>query len=487
MSTNIQIDVVLQRLQEQARQVLGQNRSERQEREEALQQQQTGRSANQQSDAVGVGAPQQFPLVQQRADSAREHSGVPDLYKKRRIAAQRDGQTLVPFAFSWRGDTTIRTPYVYEFQTRGVVVTSPVPPSIITYTGGDYLVPHSFQVASSGTLAEVAQTARHSEWRTKAKIAWLDFYGPEWTYEGFWAEELRSTIYADALTWELPSSPGNLSPVGPMSHTSAPQYLGVGTDGTMFMVLELPYDVAEIQSVQAPSTTPLATFYRDVYYSSSNEPFKLSGLQQYTNVGGVNYYNGLPLGTTLPYASTPLYTFAGKPYMFLRVKGGNIAYKTAKLAVGANFSDFYLANAYEDDPGKNLRSTYAGEVRLRGNTAHILRMRYEELFEGETYVWYENFPFSSLTRFITGTGAQAKLQAGVTFEDHVYTLASYSTDAELASQLAAISTPFGTQINPPYRAVPVKVADSFVAAAAKRISNAGSDELTPLTFFAAMP
>ena len=192
-----------------------------------------------------------------------------------------------------------------------------------------------------------------------------------------------------------------------------------------------------------------------------------------------------------------MHTFAYKePYAFLRVKNGKIESKTAyynsnvfynPYNLETNFNAFIANNSYADDPGKNLRATYSGEVRIRGNKAHILRMRYEEVFEGETYTWYENFPFPSLTSFITGTGAQAKLQPGVTFEDHIYTLSSYSSDGELAAQLAAITTPVGTPTNPPYAAKPVSVSSSFVAAAAERISTTGTNALTPLKFFAAMP
>ena len=155
-----------------------------------------------------------------------------------------------------------------------------------------------------------------------------------------------------------------------------------------------------------------------------------------------------------------------------------------------DFVDFYKANAYSDDPGKNLRDTYAGEVRIRGNQANKLRMRFTEVFDGDTYTYYRDFPFLGLTEFVEGTGANAKLKAGVTFENHIYNLEPYTSDAQLATQLANIRNPTGYEDQPeflPDKVVKLKVSPSFIAAAAKQISTSGSDVLTPLTYFVAMP
>lgn len=494
MSTNITIDVVLQRLKQLSDQVTGQNRAERQEREEALLQPGPSTRTQRQSQTVllaSSGRTSESAGEQVRARSAAEHSGVPDLYKKRRPAAQRDQQTLVPFALNWRGNLTPRTPTVYEFQTRATSGVNPVPPSYMTYSGGDYLAASNFEISTAKEILQIQQRERYSEWKTTAKIAWLSFYGPQWSYEGFWAEELRSSQFGDALTWELPSAPGNVSPVGPLSHSTTGSYLAVGTDGTMFIMVALPYEAIDTNTVQTPSTSPpITTFYRDVYYSTVNEPFKLAGLQQYVTVNGSNAYNGLPLGSFANYPSKPLHTFAGQPYLFMKVKNGQITSKTATKTSTQNLADFYAANAWEDDPGRQMRGTYIGEVRIKGNQAHILRMRYEELFEGDTYIWYEDFPFGSLSSFVTGTGANATLQAGVTFEDHIYNLSPYSTPAELATQLSNIIKPGGYNgeiSDPPDQTKPVSVPSAFFASAAKQLSTSGSDELTPLTYFVAMP
>ena len=94
MSTNIQIDVVLQRLQSQAQQTQGQNSQERQEREDSLVfGDQTQRDAR--SDLIARSQKEQS-LAKQRAKAAEQHSSVPDPYKKRRPAAQRqeEGSTI---------------------------------------------------------------------------------------------------------------------------------------------------------------------------------------------------------------------------------------------------------------------------------------------------------------------------------------------------------------------------------------------------------
>ena len=93
MSTNITVDVLLQRLKQISDQVTGQNREERQEREDTLQQQQqSGSKTTRRSQtllAIQSTRQGQSASEDARARSAAEHSSVPDLYKKRRPAAQR--------------------------------------------------------------------------------------------------------------------------------------------------------------------------------------------------------------------------------------------------------------------------------------------------------------------------------------------------------------------------------------------------------------
>lgn len=93
MSTNINIDVLLQRLKQVSDQTTEQNRSERQEREDALQQDQqgNGRSSRRSQTLLAVQSTRQGQGASEaeRARSAAEHSSVPDLYQKPRPAAQR--------------------------------------------------------------------------------------------------------------------------------------------------------------------------------------------------------------------------------------------------------------------------------------------------------------------------------------------------------------------------------------------------------------
>lgn len=99
MSTNIQIDVVLQRLQDQSKQTQAQNRQERQDREDA-----NRPSASQltsKTTAPAAATPQASQrellsnLAELRRQSADQHSSAPDTYKKRRPAAQRLGVDAV--------------------------------------------------------------------------------------------------------------------------------------------------------------------------------------------------------------------------------------------------------------------------------------------------------------------------------------------------------------------------------------------------------
>lgn len=424
------------------------------------------------------------PTARTIGNSKERRNDVPSTELVRELSAQLSAQPLVPFALAWNGNLTTQAPTVYEVQLRELEFNI-VPPSIFTYSGGDYLAPSNFEVSSSKTLVSVPQVGRYKEWVTKGKIAYFDYYGREWSYEGFWAEQLRSDLVG-TLTWDLPPCPGNLSPVGPIYHTPDIDCLAVGSAGTLFITVALPYEASTTSSVQTPSTAPpITTFDRDIIHSTNYEAFKLRGLQQYVSVDGVNLYNGLAVG---PYPSKPLYKFAGQPYLFMRVIDGQTFTKTATKDNDQLFGDFYEANAWDDDPSRGMRGTYAGEVRVRNQQAHKLRMRF---VDPETnLVYYEDFPYSSLSSFITGERTNARLRSGVTFEDHIYNLSPYSTSQELADLLLAIVNPTGYEDQPSYlpdRIVKLGAPSSLFALPASRLQTSGSDQLSPLTYFVAMP
>lgn len=511
MSTNITIDVVLQRLKQISDQVTGQNREERQEREDALAQPSTTTRTQRQSQMLlaANSRTSQSAGEQVRARSAQEHSGVPDLYKKRRPAAQRDDAVLEPFAISWRGNVEWRQPITYEILLEQTNGTPAVRPSVFTYRGGDYLMPQPFEIAAASSKVTVPQSPRFSEWITDGQISLNNLTTVTWRLEGFWAEELINTTYTDwPSSWSLPSSPGNLSPVGALNHQCTPLYLSVAPDGSIFTVIKLPAEIVDTQSATLPDSDFVfppgigRSDVRPIWWGdpSFTAPMFLGGLQQYVLLDEVKWYNSYSLSNLSTRPSRPLHTFAFRePYLFLKIKKGIATSKTAYFNqysppnpynLETDFIQFIADNSYSDDPGRNMRGTYAGEVRVRNNQAHKLRMRYEEVFEGDTYVWYEDFPYLSLTGFITGSGAQAKLQSGVTFEDHIYDLSPYSTDEQLASQLADIRNPTGYQDQPEYlpdKVVKLKLSSSFISQAAKQISTSGSDVLTPLAYFVAMP
>ena len=422
---------------------------------------------------------------QPTTSTGQKRNDVPTNELTRELSAFRRGDELVPFAVSWRGNLTAAPQTVWEgilFPEAGTTQTSK-----ITYAGGDEVQPQQFEIASSNDIAQVDQITRYSEWTSVPRLCFNGVCGPSfWIYEGWWAESITGAFISgvpDAsisnpvvLTTEFNPAPSSVTPTGPINHSTTGEYLAVKPDGTMFLVVRLPWQPVEI------TTTELS---REVYAANpaTTEPFDALGQQQKNLNGG---YNGNPVRS--PFPSVPLYKIGTtQPVMFIRAKGGAMETKIAGYDTSQSFATFYEANAYSDDPGKELRSSYAGEVRIRGNKAHLLRMKWSEVIDGETYVYYENFPQPTLSQFITGTGALARLRSDVSFEDHIYTLQPYNTDAELAAQLAAITTPAGVQENPPYRAVPINVSKAFVAAASRQLSTAGPDVLTPLTFFAAMP
>lgn len=439
----------------------------------------------------------------------QERNDVPTNELVRELSAQRFGQPLVPFAFSWRGDVEWRQPTTYEILLEENDGTPAIRPSVFTYRGGDHLTPQPFQVAAASSKVTVPQSPRFSEWITDGQISLNNLTTATWRLEGFWAEQLINTSYVDwPSSWSLPGSPGNLSPVGALSHQCTPLYLSVATDGSIFTVIKLPTEIVDTQSATIPNNDFLfppgigRSDVRPIWWGDPTftAPMFLGGLQQYVFSDGVKWYNSYSLSNLSTRPSRPLHTFAFKePYMFLKIKNGKVSSKTAYFnqynppnpySLETDFVQFIAANSYGDDPGKNMRGTYAGEVRVRNGQAHKLRMRYEEVFEGNTYIWYEDFPYPSLTGFITGTGAQARLNAGVTFEDHIYNLDPYNTDAELAAQLGDIVNPTAYQDQPEYlpdKVTKITVASSFVAQASRQLSTAGADVMTPLTYFVAMP
>jgi hypothetical protein len=406
----------------------------------------------------------------------------------RRPAASRVTVALSAFALQWRGDVTYQPQTVWEDVLFPEVINASEL-STVTYSGGHLTDANNFQIAAGSSVVNIPQQTRYTEWQTVPKLC-ITSCGPNnWIYDGCWAEtitvgftsgvpgaSLSNPVY---LTKEFIQAPPAISPVGPISHSATGEYLAVKPDGTIFLVIRLPWE---------PVVTQTVDLGREVFLANpgTSSPQLVQGKQQ-QNLAG--QYNGNAVRSGFP--SVPLYTIGQtQPVLFIRVKGRQIQSKTVGFDTAQSFATFFSANAYEDDPGRGLRSSYAGEVRIKNQQAHLLRMRYEEQIEGETYVFYEDFPFLSLTGFVTGAGSAAQLNAGVTFEDHIYTLEPYVSDAELAAQLAAIVNPSAYQDQPEYlpdTVIPVKVSSSFLASAANRLSTDGADELTPLTYFVAMP
>lgn len=496
MSTNIQIDVVLQKLKKISEETAEQNRNEKLIREETLAaadeilQKFPEEIRNEFLKNIGDALENPEGLVIQRSRNFLTiwRSTAPDLYKKKRPAAQRDSNTLVPFAISWRGEVTNQPATVWSgtlFPEAGFTSTS-----TIRYTGGDYANPQPYEIAAGSQLISIEQTERWTEWNSTPRLC-LNVCGPSfWIYEGWWAESVSGTFVDGVpgasfsnpvtLTTNFLPAPQSNGPTGPISHGADLNYLAVASDGTIFAIAMLPWE---------PIPISVSTEIREVFAANPGtaSPRQVSGQQQ--KVAATGEYNGNAVRP--PFTSKPLYKFAaGQPVLFLRIKNGKVENKTALYNPSTSFVDFYKANAYSDDPGKNLRDTYAGEVRIRGNQANKLRMRFTEVFDGATYTYYRDFPFLGLTEFVEGTGANAKLKAGVTFENHIYNLEPYTSDAQLATQLANIRNPTGYEDQPeflPDKVVKLKVSPSFIAAAAKQISTSGSDVLTPLTYFVAMP
>jgi len=182
-------------------------------------------------------------------------------------------------------------------------------------------------------------------------------------------------------------------------------------------------------------------------------------------------------------ATVPYFSPAGQqvptPYMFLRIQGNAVQKKTATLRHPVKFGDFYAANAFSDDPSKNMRETYRGEVRVVGQQARFLRMK-----DTRTGL-YQDFPFGDLRSYISSATGVPVIAAPNELVIHTHQLPAFSNDAELAGYLGKCVDPNnagGLYIGPSSEKAKQLPPSYFVGTGGK-LDKTGPDTLTADSYF----
>lgn len=473
MSTNITVDVLLQRLKQVSDQTIAQNRAERQEREDALQQEQRDTTITSRSQgllALQSTRQGQSASEDSRARSAAEHSGVPDLYKKRRPAAQRGAPTLLPFAISWNGELTggyassvvtlLRTYEVLGSGIRHDIITT-------TYSGGRELASSSLRFASSNAGIASPEIARKEPWRSNVVTCNVTpdpegggscAYSLLNNFPNLWLTGAREETF-DPYVPVTPAPPITL-PIGQVAFAPTTSILTVANDGTVYLVFDLPKEpkaltartFAEFENAGYPEDT-LITDYDlvDLDYSFAYDPWR--GIGQYI-------YS--------PQTSTR--------YIFIKAKGTVMESKVASRSASQDLKDFLYANLYSTDPSRDIRGEgYTGEYRIKGNTASFLRLKDQD---GD----YSGFPYNFLQGYKNASDVP-EFANGEVFEDFVYSLSPWATPAQLKAQLEVLAA--SNDFDPaPTKLIKIPKPDSLFVKAKDNLGNDGGDELTPRLYLA---
>lgn len=479
MSTNIQIDVVLQRLQEQARQVLGQNRSERQEREDAQLEGQRNRSTRESPQTLGAASAtgsQQTPAGELRQRSADEHSAVPDTYKKRRPAANRNQNGLTAFSISWKGEFSgglSANPLItllgsYEVFGSGIRYDT----LATRYSGLRHLAPSPIRFAAATRLVSVIEEERNQAWasavstcRTTASTTTDGFtdgdscsYSLTEQFQNYYPTAAKNTITAGVPYVEFATPPSVSGAVGPVSYTPATTLLTVDQAGTIFLTVRLPnapqvltpYDRVDFENAGYPINSIIHNSRVDFDYSYAYDPW--------------------------PGLASFMYVKEVKRYLFMRVTAKKVDSKIVQMPDGAELADFYAANLYAEDPSTAVRAIgYFGEYRVSGSTARFVRLKSDT---GD----YSSFPYNFLQAFTVDTPVPV-LDDGYVFEELSYSLTPWTTASQLKSQLDALSA--SNPATSPNRKRKLSVTSNQFIRAKQALGTDPGEELTPYLYFVA--
>lgn len=392
--------------------------------------------------------------------------GNPDVRIERRPAAMRN-TTLLPFAISWKGVlsspyntsvvTLLRTVEVFGSGTRYDLITS-------TYSGGRTLNPSPIRFASKTALVSSPEGSRVEPYSTyvvtcvtssSPDSCLLPSFTKPSQFPGQWLTAARR--YVENPYIPVLDAPDITLPVGSVQYSPSTSCVSVATDGTVYMVLQLPNQpvsltvrtYAEFIAAGYPQNTLITGYPVTMPYSNAYEPF--TGL------------------TNFVYATQPT-----QRYMFIRARGQTMESKIASPSTGQSLGDFLYANLYSGDPSREARQAgYLGEYRLRNGTAKFLQLK-----TGDDA--YTGFPYNYLQDYRDDDNLPL-LPSGVGFEDFTYRLHPYSTTAQLVEQLTALQT-VGSAT--PISRTPVHTTQTVFASAKSQLGNDAGEEITPYLYFA---
>jgi len=393
--------------------------------------------------------------------------GNPNTDIDRRPAAQRSG-TLSPFAISWKGifsgghDSTVVTLLdTYEVFGSGTQY------DIITtqYTGGRLLSPSPVRIASSKALTSSAELPRYEPWRSDVVTCRTTSdsdggaacsYSLNNSFPGRWLTAARAKLFTPWIP--VSQQPALNSTVGPTGFQPTTAILTVAPNGTVFLVFDLPdqpqsltvMTFSQYQAAGYPENTIVTEDDVDLDYSYAYDPF---------------------YGQTARIQLKKV-----RRYIFIKSLNGSLESKVVNRPDGQELKDFLYANAYADDPSREVRQAgYLGEYRVNGTKAKFLQLK--------TATGYTSFPFGFLSAYKQESTDLPVLTDGDTFEDHTHTITPAISAAQLKIQLESLANANAPAAPPLSKRKLQAAPDLFVRAKTQLGSDAG-DELTPYLFLA---
>jgi hypothetical protein len=415
--------------------------------------QQANREAQLQSDRdKALQAKVTAEVTEQTAQAAQPFGGNPDTSVEKRPAAF-GGSTFVPLAINWRGAVvttedsyTTGLSYRYEVYTNTLAVCTPNPVSLSVAGKSLVQVPQDTHVSTFGYRVSNLPN-NFSDQSGRGNIVSVQY-------------QAGSTVY--------PLAPAPILPVNRIAPTSFQPSIVVATKGkVLFAAMSLPPEPSTFDSRMSyypwldsgnPVNTLIDDYPFDIEHSTAVTPWR--GL-------ATSPYFG-PAGRQVP-----------TPYMFFRIQGSVVQRRSAVHRHPESFGDFYAANAFADDPSKDMRGIYAGEVRVSGQRARFLRLK-----NTETGL-YQDFPFGDLRTFVSPVTGLPVIAAPYELVVHTHQLPAYSTPAELAEYLDKCVDPNsagGLYIGPSIERRQ-RLPASFFAATAAKLDKTGPDTLTDDSFF----
>jgi len=379
--------------------------------------------------------------------------GLDALPYRRDLGAFSTGSAFVPLAINWRGvvettenSYTTQLSYQHEIYTNRLSLCTPSP--VRLSIAGKRLV----------TVAQETHISDFSYRVSNLPTNVSDYVG---------SGHVTSVSYLDPTGDYIPLGPAPNLPVNRIAPTGFQPRIVVATKGrVLFAVVSMPPEHSTFDNRLSfypwlNSGQPVSTLIDDY-------PFDIQP-------STINLWYGR--------STTPYFRPAGQqiptPYVFLRIQGSNIQRKSAVHRHPDTFGDFYSANAFADDPSKDMRGIHTGEVNVVSTQARFARIK-----DTETGL-YQSFPFGNLTTKVSPVTGLPVIKSPHEVVIHTHQLPPYATPEELALSLSRCVDPnyAGGLYIGPSREQRWRMPPNFFAGAASHLNTSALDVLTPESFF----